>query len=60
VQCVHQLNDLVLSLILKQGIARNLLRGGQTRRSGSSQGVQGQNMERLDNTNGAETKIDLR
>ena len=38
-----------------RGVGRNLL-GGQTRRSGGTEvpgGVQGQNMETLENTNGA-------
>ena len=47
-----------------RGVARKLLRG-QARRFGGRKsphpsGVQGQNMEALENTNGAVTKIDLR
>jgi len=49
-------------LLLLRGIARNLLRGTNQGVWGTdvSRGVQGQNMETLENTNRVVTKIDLR
>ena len=45
-----------------RGVARNLLRGDKPGGLGTEDpsGVQGQNMESPENTNGAVTKIDLR
>jgi len=48
--------------VIARGVARNLLRGDKPGGLATEDpsGVQGQNMETPENTNGAVTKIDLR